>query len=114
MVCGGLSAFHSTPMHDPGQNQESQRPVRVCVCKGASALTTLPPQLLLLASMTARRSATSSARCATAQRLSSGVSPGVAPWLPHEGPANGEGSVPPGAVLLQACPLGEQRWNVEA
>ena len=27
-------AFHSTPMHDPGP-EEFQRPVRVCVCKGA-------------------------------------------------------------------------------
>ena len=35
--------------------------------------TTFPPQLLLLASKTARRSATSAARCATARRLSSGV-----------------------------------------
>ena len=34
--------------------------------------------------------------------------PGVAPWLPHEGLANGEGGrghelVPPGAVLRQMC-----------
>ena len=40
--------------------------------------------------------------------------PGVAPWLPHEGLANGEGGrghelVPPGAVLRQVCPLGEHR-----
>ena len=35
--------------------------------------TTLFPQLLLLASKIARRSAISAARCATARRLSSGV-----------------------------------------
>ena len=34
---------------------------------------------------------------------------GVAPWLPHEGLANGEGFVPPGAVLRQECPHGEHR-----
>ena len=44
--------------------------------------------------------------------------PGVAPWLPHEGLANGEGGrghelVPPGAVLRQVCPLGEHRREVE-
>ena len=44
--------------------------------------------------------------------------PGVAPWLPHEGHANGEGGrghdlLPPGAVLRQACPLGELRREVE-
>ena len=41
--------------------------VQGCQC------TTLPPQLLLLASKIARRSAISAARCATARRLSSGV-----------------------------------------
>ena len=44
--------------------------------------------------------------------------PGVAPWLPHEGLANGEGGrshelVPPGAVLRQVCPLGKHRREVE-
>ena len=44
--------------------------------------------------------------------------PGVAPWLPHEGLADGEGGrshelVPPGAVLRQVCPLGEHRREVE-
>ena len=29
-----VAAFHSTAMHDPGQNREFQLPVRVCVCKG--------------------------------------------------------------------------------
>ena len=42
----------------------------------------------------------------------------VAPWLSHEGLANGEGGrshelVPPGAVLRQVCPLGEHRREVE-
>ena len=40
--------------------------------------------------------------------------PGVAPWLPHEGLANGEGFVPPDAALRQARPLGEHRQKVEA
>jgi len=44
--------------------------------------------------------------------------PGVAPGLPHEGFANGEGGrgyelVPPGAVLRQVCPLGEHRRKAE-
>ena len=39
LICGGLLASHSTPMHDPGQNQEFQRPVWVCVCKGAARWT---------------------------------------------------------------------------
>ena len=44
--------------------------------------------------------------------------PGVAPWLPHEGFANGEGGrgyelVPHGAVLRQVCPLGEHRRKAE-
>ena len=44
--------------------------------------------------------------------------PGVPPWLPHEGLANGEGGlgrklVPPGAVLRQVCPFGEHRREIE-
>jgi len=42
--------------------------------------------------------------------------PGVAPWLPHEGFANGEGGrgyEPPGAILRQVCPLGEHRRKAE-
>ena len=35
-----VAALHSTPMHDPGL-EEFQRPVRACVCKGASALPCL-------------------------------------------------------------------------
>ena len=35
-----VAAFHSAPMHDPGL-KEVQRPARVCVCKGASALPCL-------------------------------------------------------------------------
>ena len=35
-----VAAFHSTPMHDQGP-EELQRPVRVCVCKGASVLPSL-------------------------------------------------------------------------
>jgi len=35
-----VAAFHSNPMHDPGL-KEVQRPARVCVCKGASALPCL-------------------------------------------------------------------------
>ena len=66
-----VAVFHSTPMHDPGQNQECQRPVQVCVCTVPAC--TLSSQLLLLAPKTARRSATPAARCATARRLSSGV-----------------------------------------
>ena len=46
--------------------------------------------------------------------------PGVAPWLPHEGLANGEGGgvvtelVPPDAALRQACLLGGHRRKAEA
>ena len=35
-----VAAFHITPMHDPGLG-EFQRPVRVCVRKGASVLSCL-------------------------------------------------------------------------
>ena len=85
--------------------------VQGCQC------TTLPPQLLLLASKTAHRSAISAARCATARRLSSGVTL-VSPrgcrtkGLPM---AKGRGYelVPPGAVLRQVCPLGEHRRKAE-
>ena len=44
--------------------------------------------------------------------------PGVVPWLPHEGPASGEGGrghrhVPPHEVLHQTCSRGELRRKVE-
>jgi len=44
--------------------------------------------------------------------------PKLAPWLPHEGLANGEGGlghelVPPGAVLRQVFPFGEHRREIE-
>jgi hypothetical protein len=44
--------------------------------------------------------------------------PGIAPWLPHEGLASGEGGcghelLPPGAVLRRACPLSELRRKIE-
>ena len=73
--------------------------------------------MMLLASKTARSSATSAARCATARRLSSG-DPSVPSWLPREGLANGEGGlgyglVPPGAALRQVCPFGEHRREIE-
>ena len=80
--------------------------------------TTLPPQLLFLASKTARRSAISAARCATARRLSSGVTL-VSPrgcrtkGLPMPKGGRGYELVPPGAVLRQVCPLGEHRRKAE-
>ena len=48
--------------------------------------------------------------------LGSAMGPGCT-WLPHEGLANGEGGrgqelLPPGAVLRQACSLGELRRKV--
>ena len=55
-----MTAFHSTPMHDPGL-KEVQRPARVCVCKGASVLPCLLSCCCYLASKTARRSAISAA-----------------------------------------------------
>ena len=37
---GFIAALHSTPMHDPGP-EEFQRPVGVCVCRGAGELPCL-------------------------------------------------------------------------
>jgi hypothetical protein len=76
-----VAAFHSTPMHDPGP-EEFQRPVRVCVCKGASVL----PCLLSCCCWHRRSPAVQRSR------LRAAPPPGAcppesprAPWLPHEG-----------------------------
>jgi len=112
-----MRAFRFPPMHDPGP-EKIQRPARGLRVQGRQC-TTFPLQLLLLASKAACSLAISAARCATAWRLLVLRShPGAAPWLPHEGLANGEGGrgyelVPPGAVLCQVCRLGEHRREIE-
>ena len=110
-----VAAFHSTPMHDPGL-KEAQRPARVGVCKGASVL----PGLLSCCCWRRRPPAVRRSRLRAAPPFDAcpRSHPGVAPWLPHEGFANGEGGsgyelVPPGAVLPQVCPLGEHRRKAE-
>ena len=112
MVCGGISFYpHARPGAEGVPTSSSGLRVQGCQC------TTLPPQLLLLASKTARRSAISAAlRHRPTLVLRS--QPGVAPWLPHEGFANGKGGrgyelVPPGAVLRQVCPFSEHRRKAE-
>ena len=68
MVCGGISFYpHTRP--GAGEVPAFSSGLRVYGCQCA----TLSPQLLLLASKTARRSLTSAARCATDRRLSFGV-----------------------------------------
>ena len=78
--------------------------------------TPLPHQLLLLASKTARHSATSAARCTTARRLPSGVTLVSPRGCRTKGLPTARGGhelLPPGAVLCQACPLGEPRRKAE-
>jgi len=66
LVCGGISFNpHARPGAEGGPSSSSGLRVQGCQC------TTLTPELLSLASKTARRSAISAARCATARRLSS-------------------------------------------
>ena len=68
LVCGGISFYpHARPGAGGVPTPSSDLRVHGCQC------ATLSPKLLLLASKTARRSATPAARCATARRLSSGV-----------------------------------------
>ena len=88
LVCGGLSFYpHARSGAEGVPTSSLGLHVQGCQC------TTLSPQFLLLASKTARRSATAAARCALRHRPAPVFRshPGVAPWLPHEGPANGEG-----------------------
>ena len=99
-----VAAFHPAPMHDPGP-EELQRPLRVCVCKGASVVVGVED-----------RPPFGDPGCALRHRPAPVLRshPGFAPWLPHGGRANGEGRrghelLPPGAVLRQACPLAEGR-----
>ena len=75
-----MAAFHSTPMHDLGlEIPTSSYGVRV---QGRQC-TTFSSQLLLLAPVLRSH-------------------PGVAPWLPHEGLANGEGGRGPRPQIMQA------------
>ena len=109
-----MAAFHSTPKR-PGAGgvptTSSGLRAQGCQCNA------LPPQLLLLASKTARRSAISAARCATARRLSSGVTLVSPRGCRTKGFPMAKGGVVedlPDAVPSQACPLGEHRKKVEA
>jgi len=104
LVCGGTSFLpHARPGAGRVPTSSSGLRVQGCHC----TTSTLPPQLLLLASKAARRSAIPAARCATAWRLQVIRShPGVAPWFPHGGLAIGEEGrghefLPSGAILRQ-------------
>ena len=104
------------PLHVPGRRRDSRPCDGSAQCQGCQC-TALSPQLLV-ALKSARRSAISAARCSAKRCLSSGVTPGVAPWLSHEGLTKFEGGlghelVPPGAVLRQGSPFGEGRREVE-
>ena len=86
------------------------------MCKGCQCTTLASQLLLFLASKTARRSATSAA-LRRRPTLVLRDHPGVPPWLPHDGFANGEEGfgelLLPGAVLRQVYPLGEHRREIE-
>ena len=98
--------------------EEFQLPVRVCVCKGANVL---PCLLSCRCWRREDRPPFGDLGCALRPRPTPVLwsHPGVAPWLPHEGLANGEGGrgrelLPPDAALRQAFPFGEHRRKVEA
>ena len=101
-----LRFFNLTPMHDPGRRRNS-RPCD-CECKGAVVVGVK------------NRPPLGNLGCALRHRptLVLRSHPGVAPWLPHRGLANGEGGhghelVLPGAVLRQGSPFREGRRKVE-
>ena len=106
-----VAGVHSPPMHDPGRRRNS-RP-----CDGSASARA--PVCYLVSSVVVvgveDRPPLGDLGCALRHRpaLVLRSHPGVAPWLPHEGLANGEGGrghelVPPGAVLRQVS--GRSKW----
>ena len=124
MVCGGISFYpHAIPGAEGGPTSSSG--LRVQGCQLLLASKTAPTDANNLVSSVVvvgveDRPPFGDLGCALRHRptLVLRSHPGVAPWLPHEGFANGEGGrgyelVPPGAVLRQVCPLGEHRRKAE-
>jgi hypothetical protein len=110
------AAFHSTPMHDPGPEssdvQFGSACARVPVYNPASPVAVVGVE---------GRPPFGDLGCALRHRPAPvlQIRPGVAPLLPHEGFANGEGwrgheLLPPGAVLRQACQSGGHLRKVKA
>ena len=107
-----LAAFHSTPIHARDRTRSSN-------VQFGSACERVP--VYYLASSVdvvgiEDRPPFGDSGCALRHRPAPVLRSysGLAPWLQHEGHANGEWFVLPDAAMRQACSPGEHRRKVEA